>query len=521
MPDRIAADIADLFAEFDRPDAPGATVGVWRAGEEVACLSFGSASIEHRVPNRRETVFYLASTSKQFVACSVAMLVADGLLDLDDEVRRHVPEVANLEPAPLVRHLVHHTSGIRDEYALADVGQLADEFVSTDGGMLELLSRQRTLNFEPGSQFLYSNSGYYLMAQIVERVSGERFGDFVRRRIFEPLGMSHSQFRHDTSVVVANRASGYRRTADGDWHIAEYLQDSVGPGGLISTVDDLSLWSAALMSDGLAPPLTARLLEREPLTDGSASDYAFGLSVTDEGGVRVVRHAGGVPGFSAEMIHVFDERLTIVCLANSPAVNAPDKAQRILELLVPATAGGASAARDGDAAPPRVGSYLSSDESLVVRIERAGAAWSLELFGMASPLAPDGADWRLPDGRTVRFDARGLELFPARGPGAPQRFDAIEPPASPDPSELVGQYRSAELDVPIAVDARADGLSFAWPRGIAGDATWLAEDLLGVHLVTRAGESQLVVRVVRGDGREVTGLAVSTGRGVGTLFRRR
>lgn len=524
-----AARIVELFEKFDQPGSPGATVAIALDGEVVESHSFGEASLEHAVPNARDTVFYIASTSKQFVGCAAALLEADGLIDLDDEVVQYIPELHRFDPPVRIRHLLHHTSGLRDKYGLAAVGRLPEAAISTDVGSLQLLARQRTLNFEPGSRFMYSNSNYFLLAQLVERVSGMPFSAFAAQRIFEPLGMSDTRFRPDTSVVIPRRASGYRRGQDGQWHVAEYTWNSLGPGGVVTTVDDLATWSTTFFANRLAPTdLAARLLRTEPLTDGTTNNYALGVTVDPFGGVPTVSHGGGVPGFGAEMMTFPDRRLSVICLANTPWVGAQARARQIATLYL------------GDAVEPVaprpeqtpgedvdagrfVGTYLAQDETGVYRIAVEGDSLVLRAGSQSFPLTVVRESLLCAAGGTdLELVLEGAVLL-LRAPGGSgeircQRLETIDASTVTKASlhDYVGTYHSAEIGATVVVRVDGEDLVAQWPWTPAGILTPIGRDLFLVGVE----EEEIPLRFERDESGVAVTMRISIGRALGNRFER-
>src|SRR5687768_10205444 len=234
--------IDSIFTAYTR-SSPGCAVAVVDGARTVVAKGFGMASLEHDLPITPQSAFYAASVSKQFTAFSVALLAQQGKLSLDDDVRKWLPEIPNFGKTITVRHLLHHTSGLRDYFGLLGMTSWPSDGPITETQFLDLVSRQKALNFTPGDRHLYSNTGYVLLSILVKRVSGQSLRDFADASIFKPLGMNSSAFRDDHTLLVRNRALAYARGGDGAWHINVPGFDVVGDGGLYTTVEDLTRWA--------------------------------------------------------------------------------------------------------------------------------------------------------------------------------------------------------------------------------------------------------------------------------------
>lgn len=517
----LEAQIKEIIAPFDVEGSPGGVIAVARRGVVELAVPYGYANLEHSVRNTRDTVFYIASTSKQFVAASIALLEADGLLSADDPIAKWIPEVAHLGDIR-VQHLVHHTSGLRDKYSLYAIGNLPEESVSTEIGTLNLIARQRGLNFAPGSAFMYSNSGYSLMVAIVERVSGQSFIDFTNERIFGPAGMTGTRFRADTNEVIAHRASGYSFKPGGGWNDAEYTFSALGPGGVISTVDSLARWAMVYLDNPLSPAdLPDRLQTTVLLTDGSYSNYAYGVMLDEHNGMRMINHAGGVAGFSAEMLHVPAEELTIVCLTNTSAGAAPVVARKVLELVLPATRAGAVAAGAAEVASPTepidlttlVGSYLDSEETSVASITLEDGNPVFRVGANPVPVATDAAGNQTAAGLAMRLEGSTIVLS-----GGTQhfRFEPVEPATAFAAADIPGDYRSDELDVTVTIAEQDGELVMSWPTGQKVTlAPFTSEVATYVHPM-----GVIVAVRVRAEAGKATGLRINVMRALGTEFRK-
>ena len=328
------AQIDALFAEWDRPGSPGCVLGVMRDGAMVYERGYGFANLDWDVPITPETVFYVGSISKQFTAASAMLLVRDGRLDLDADIRTYLPEMPAYERPVTVRHLVHHTSGVRDLYGAMGDAWLRVEDVFPDSAALALLAARDSLDFLPGEKYSYSNGGYFLLKTIIERVSGQSLREFADARIFGPLGMRDTHFHDRPGHVVERRAMSYAPDSAGSF-VQNYMSnfDKVGAGGLYSTVRDLLRWDGIFYDDVIGGAGFAdALLQRGVLANGDTLAYAFALNDTNYRGLRLISHSGSMMGFRADFIRFPAQHLSVAALCNLGTIQ-PSRLTRAVAAL--------------------------------------------------------------------------------------------------------------------------------------------------------------------------------------------
>ena len=372
-----------VFADWSSTEAAGCAVGVERDGHRVLSRAYGMADLEHDVRNTPATIFEAGSVSKQFTAAAIILLVQDGLLRLDDDVRRYVPELPDYGSTITIRHLLTHTSGLRDWGSIAAIGGWSRSTAThTHDHVLDILSRQSALNFEPGAEYSYSNSGYNLLAIIVDRVSGMSFADFSRARIFEPLGLRDTQWRDDYTRIVKGRASAYAMR-NGAWVIDRPIENVHGNGGLLTTVADLLEWNDALAAGTLGGASFVEMMhDRGVLNSGRTITYASGLVVSELGGVPEISHTGATSGYRAFLARYPDQRLGVAVLCNAGNVNPGLVGRSVARHMLgqPAPAAVATTETRRDAMPAQLtaaalqefaGDYYSADAAatFTVRVE--------------------------------------------------------------------------------------------------------------------------------------------------------
>jgi len=329
-----AADVDAVFSAYASPRSPGCVVGVVQAGELILARGYGMADLEQGRPLSAGSVMSVGSMAKQFTAASIALLAADGVLSLDDDVRRFLPELPDYGSTITVRHLLHHTSGIRNYYYLMGLASIPFEDVQTDDDRLSLIARQRAINFEPGTEHEYTNSGYFLLSKIVERATGRSLREYAEERIFRPLGMTDTHFHDDRRMLVPNRATSYGPAPDGFDRAEYYNWEGVGDVGLMTTVEDLARWDRNFRDNRLGDGFIDAMLTRGRLESGAELDYALGLYHGMYRGLATVWHGGAFSGFGAQMLRFPEAEFTALVLCNLATANAASLANQVADIYL-------------------------------------------------------------------------------------------------------------------------------------------------------------------------------------------
>ena len=324
-----------IFAPFARDDAPGCAVGVYRSGEIVFTGAYGMADVAQHVPLRDTTTFSIASTTKPFTALAVLLLEAEGKIKLDDDVRRYVPELPVFGPPITVRNLLNHTSGLRDYWNLFNMAGWRSSDVETESDVLWLVQRQRALNHPTGSEFLYTNTGYILLAVMVERVSGMPFRQFLTERIFAPLGMTRSDVKVTMGQVVDGLATGYWGHDPATLRAAIRPYAFAGNTGIVTTVRDLARFDANFDEPkvGTMSMLDAMSVPGR-LKDGTTFGYGLGFFIGTHRGHRMISHAGSDLGYKADFIRFPEDRLTVTVLCNAFDIAPTPLALQVADLYL-------------------------------------------------------------------------------------------------------------------------------------------------------------------------------------------
>ena len=468
LPDSIITQIDRAFSSLGGAGAPGCVVGLSQNGQPVLTRAYGLANLEYDVPNTPETIFESGSVAKQFTSAVVVLLAQDGKLSLDDDVRKYLPEVPRFGKTITIRHLLTHTSGLRDQWGLLGLkGMGPGTQVHTLNTILDLVQHQKALNFEPGSEYLYSNTGYALAAVIVQRVSGTSFAEFSVERLFKPLGMTSTQWRDDFTRVVKHRATAYDRSPQRGFITDMPFTNVHGNGGLLTTVGDLLKWNAFLDNPGAVPGgsrLVEALQTQMTLNSGKRIAYALGVSVGVQDGIREVTHGGSTAGYRTWLARYPDQKVSVAVLCNAGTANATGLGTTASNLLLSRPMRSAPvAANDQAYAPPAdlekyVGIFRTPSTQLVVRTTvRDGKLVTLAPTQLT--LIPTGVDrFRVPGQGELayRFTNGALQDVTLFGPSDTTRYDvmAVASPSTRELAAYAGSYWSDELDARIVVEVR-------------------------------------------------------------------
>jgi CubicO group peptidase (beta-lactamase class C family) len=417
--DSVSQWVDSIFAPYASTRSPGCAVGVVQQGSLTLNKAYGMADLEHDTPIGLDTRFYIASISKQFTAMSVVLLEQDGRLSLDDSIQKWVPEVPSFGAKITLRHLLNHTSGLRDYFTLLAVSGWPEDGLLNEPQFLSLVQRQKSLNFSPGEEFLYSNTGYVLLSIVVKRASGKSLRDFAAERIFKPLGMTHTEFRDDHTALVPHRASGYQSTGS-TYRISQPEFDVVGDGGAYSTIEDLAKWDANFEKPKVGGKQAIALLQTPGrLNDGQTIPYAFAVTTGEFHGLKTYSHGGSYGGYRSMALRIPERHLSVITLCNTS--DAPNSLAEQVSSVVLGFAAEKSTMAAMDFSPPSLlssGTAQASYDSLAVRRRTdqlariAGSYYSSELELPVTIVARDSAIvLRRPQAEEIRFAPITDELF--------------------------------------------------------------------------------------------------------------
>jgi len=441
---------------------PGCAAAVSLNGETVFEKAFGLAELEHNVPNTAQTIFESGSVAKQFTAASLVLLQQDGKLSLDDPVRKYIPELPDYGSPLTIRHLLNHTAGLRDwgtVMGLTGAGR-GDRVINQDLAF-DVITHQQALDFKPGSEYSYSNSGYNLAAIIVERVSKQKFPAFVEERLFKPLGMKNSSWRDDYQRIVPGRAQAYARQGNGPWRLNMPFMNVYGNGGMLTTVSDWMKWNAMLDSQSLGAPLVTALETRGVLNDGRKIAYALGLVVDTYKGMKDVSHGGATAGYQTFLARYPDNKVSVGVMCNGTSPSAGGIAANITDEIFgpfPETAKTEPIKVSEDELKKFVGIWRNEKTHAPARfaIENGVSRWS------GARVVPMGGGQFTAGGNQLKFtldkDSKPVSAETVDSDGEVTRFVA-EMEWKPTPADLAsfkGDWFSEEAGATLTVALEAD-----------------------------------------------------------------
>lgn len=480
----LTAKVDAIFANYDKAGSPGCALGVIKDGKLIYARGYGLANLEHNIPNSPKLVYDIGSTSKQFTAASILLLQQQGKLALDDDVRKFIPELPAYQKPVTIRHLVHHTSGLRDYLVLFSLAGVSFDDTTTEDDALKLIVKQKELNFAPGDEWLYSNSGYFLLSIIVKRASGKSLAEFAQENIFKPLGMKNTIYLDNHKRIVPLRATGYAPGKIGDFAFRTEMShfEQTGDGAVYTSIEDLLLWDQNFYEPKVGgAEFLKRMHEVGQLNSGEKLDYAAGLFVDEHKGLRKVSHGGAWAGYRSDLVRFPDQKLSVACLCNLGTANPSQLALQVAEIYL------ADQIKPVAAQPPtnkdaaakaittlteeqlkdKVGLYLSRTSGELRRITLRDGKLRIDSFTPGSfELAPTGINnfFNLSSPNIeVVFDLanpRKKRLTLKRANAGADLFEEVEGPtmAKEQLAEYAGNYYSAELDASYTVRLENDKL---------------------------------------------------------------
>jgi CubicO group peptidase (beta-lactamase class C family) len=532
----VARQVDGVFAKWDRTDSPGCALGVYRDGRIVYKRGYGMEDLNEDVKITPSTVFHVASMSKQFTAASIVLLAQQGKLSLDDDVRKYIPELPDFGEKITIQHLVHHTSGLRDQWNLLELaGWRYSKDLITDEDVMSVMTRQKELNFKPGERHVYCNTGYTLLGLIVKRVSGMSLREFTTKNIFEPLGMTHTFFRDDHAQIIKHDAVGYEQEPGKPFEISITNFDTVGATSLHTTVEDLQLWDENFYHPKIGgPEFIKQMLERGKLNNGEELDYAFGLVIGKYKGLPTVDHGGADAGYRSDLTRFPEQHFSAAVLCNSAETNPSSLVRKVADIVLAKEI--AAAAPDAGKAKDATKSVAAAPVTLTAEQMTAltGMYWNREDDAFVKIVVKDGklqgetgdddplvlkpfaesrfhvADKPWGDMVEIRFVAasgdKPRRMEQSFEGGKPTVFEVAEAatPSAAQLTEYAGAYVSDEIDPVYRIALDGTNLKLERLKHKADTLRPTVKDVFTGEIGT--------VRFVRDGSGKLTGFVLNAGR---------
>jgi len=517
--------IDSLFLEWNRPNHPGGAIGIMQNGKTVFSKAYGLASLEYLVPNTTGTIFNIASVSKQFTAMGIVLLHQQGKLSIDDDIRTYLPELPDFGETVTIRHMLHHTSGLRSLHAMLGLAGWRSDDSRTNEDLNRFMLNQRDLNFKPGEEYMYCNTGYMLMVNIIEKVTGEEFPDWMKLSIFGPLGMTNTYVEDNYRRIVPHNATSYYQQEGPVFERAVEYWGYVGSGNMHSTTNDLLRWLDNFSNPQPGWEAHFTMMQTlDKLNSGEANNYAFGVATGNYNGIKSVGHGGSIGGFRSYILTYPEEELSIVVLANFSSAPTGQKTIAISKIVLGESGEEEAALSSGpvksiglsnEALAKYEGSYWNDRANSVRKIYLKND--TLRYFrsaGNESPIVPIGKDEfqmvQVSEDLLVQFEIgeTGKSMTVTMNEGQPAIFDGFEPtvPTTEELLSYAGEYYSPELETTYSSYLKNDTLYFHHTRHGDFKMKIRKKDVL-------EGEWPLsVIKYQRDEAGLINGVLVSNGR---------
>ncbi len=515
-----------LFSQWDKKDTPGCSLAIIKDGKIIYKQGYGLANLELNVPITPQSVFYIGSVSKQFVTMCIAILAKQGKLSLDDDIRKYVPELPDYRSPISVRHLIYHTSGLRDYLTLLGIAGI-DFGTYHEDDVVELIAQQKELNFAPGEEYLYSNSGYFLLAVIVERASGKSFRKFAEENLFKPLGMKNSHFHDDYRMLIKNRASGYFLAEKGRYNNFISTFDCVGSGGLFTSVEDLFLWDQNFYHHKVGGKDLIDLMHTKgKLNSGEELDYAFALGIGKYKGLKTVSHGGALGGYRSTLVRFPEQNFSVICLSNLSSFNPSKIAQQVADIYL---AGQFKKKAEPVSKPAekvkfielpkkklheKVGAYIDPKTGAFRKLGLRGNTLILEASGQRFTLAAISETefevLKAPVEIVIKFESQKkdkpmlMHIHREGGDSETYEFFKLVKPTPEKLQEYTGDYYSDELQVTFRLALKKGKLHFVHKNA--------SESPLKPMLKDKFTERGYRINFVRDKEKKLTGFTLDAGR---------
>ncbi|MBW0164236.1 MAG: beta-lactamase family protein [Sediminibacterium sp. Gen4] len=507
IPDSLSGKIDAIFAEYQKPNSPGCALAILKDGKIIYQRGYGISNLEYNIPISPTSIFHIASISKQFTAAAIIRLSLEGKLSLNDDIRKYIPEVPDFGHSITFNNIIHHTSGIRDQWVLQWLAGWRRDDVITEKDILDMLSRQRTLNFSPGDEYSYCNTGFTLAALAVKRITGVSLRQYTDSVFFKPLKMANTHFHSDHSEITPNRTSAYRKDEQGIFKISIPVFDNYGATSLFTTVDDLAKWDENFYTKKIGGEDFIFLMQKTGfLNDKTPENYAAGLIISNYKGYKTVEHSGADAGYRSNFIRFPEEHFSVVLLANLSSINPNLLSYKVADLFlkdksIPLP----TFKQDNNVVQSWVGDYFDMKTQSLVKINFKNDKLNM---GSIELVTTGNNTFKTPNSlSTLTFtnDEQNtqMEVF-TQGEGH-TTYKKVNKIASSTVNleEYKGDFYSSELDTKYIVSIKDNSLVIKIPRNDEVKLSPFLEDIF---------TGNFIIRFQRNKKNKIEGFYLSAGR---------
>jgi CubicO group peptidase (beta-lactamase class C family) len=516
LSDSVVKKVDMIFSKWDRTNSPGCSIAIVKDGKILYSRGYGMSNLEYSLAITPASVFHVASISKQFTAAAIQQLSLEGRLSLNDNIRKYIPEVPDFGHPITIGNLLHHTSGLRDQWDLQALAGWRDDDVIKESDILDMLKRQRDLNFLPGEEYLYCNSGFTLLGIVVKRITGVSLRKYDDSVFFRPLGMTSTVFHSDHTEIVPNRTSAYDMDSTGTWKISIPVFDNYGATSLFTTAENLAKWDENFYSKKVGgEAFITAMLTPGVLNDGKQQTYASGLALGQYKGNTIVEHSGADAGYRADILRFPDQHFSVIVLANLADINPSNLSRKVADLFITDRSPVPQHVVPTDSTVVRqwAGDYMDFHSKATTKLKYDNGRLMINAVTLIS--LSDSTFVNPNNGARYSFrrEATRVKCLLQTAGMQDRAYEKVTsiPPTAGGLDEYAGTYHSSELDVDYSVSVKDSALSVRIPRNDPATLTVFIKD----HFTGFA-----VVQFLRDKKNKVTGFLLSTGRAWNLYFAR-
>jgi CubicO group peptidase (beta-lactamase class C family) len=507
IPDSLSKKVDAIFAEYDKTNSPGCALAILKDGKIIYKRGYGMSNMEYNIAITPTSIFHIASISKQFTAAAIVHLSLEGKLSLNDDIRKHIPEVPDFGHTITFNNLIHHTSGIRDQWTLQRLAGWRAGDLITEKDILDMLARQKALNFLPGEEYLYCNTGFTLAAIAVKRITGVSLRDYADSVFFKPLGMTNTHFHSDHAEITPNRTSAYSKDEKGIWKISIPVFDNYGATSLFTTVEDLAKWDENFYTKKIGGEAFVNLMQSTgELNNETSQNYAAGLVVSNYKGYKTVGHGGADAGYRSNIIRFPDEHFSVVILANLASINPSSLSYKVADLfLKDKSIQQPTFGPDSNIVKGWAGDYFDMNTQSLLKFNYKNEKLSV---GATELIITGNATFNIPNSSSnLTFSGDSLsaqlEVFTeGAGRNTYKKVNKFVLPAT-GLEEYIGSFYSSELDTKYSVSVNDSSLIIKIPRNDEMKLSPLMKDIF---------TGNFIVRFQRNKKNKIEGFFLSAGR---------